>query len=139
MSFELAIQRALYDALSADPALLALGASAFDDVPQDDEKQVQNVAFPYVTIGEAAHADWSTSTDSGVLATAIIHTWSRTPGRAETKRLQGAIYDALHRATLTVAGYQCLACDFISSESFIDTDGKTRHGVQQFKILLSEI
>ena len=131
MSFELALQNTLFQTLSADPGVLALGASVWDDVPEN------YAGFPYITIGEAAFAEWDTDTSTGCIGTATIHTWSRKNGRKETKQIQGAIYDALHRAELAVTGFDCVSCDFIGSESFLDEDGKTRHGVQQFKFLIT--
>lgn len=132
MSFELAVQSALYRALTVGDPLPEEVTGVFDDVPQDYE------SFPYVTIGEAQHAEWGTHTESGQIVTCVIHTWSRQPGRAETKLIQGAIYDALHRATLTDPGAEFIDCQFLMSESFLDPDGLTRHGVQQFKILLTD-
>lgn len=131
MSFELAVQDALLAALTAHAPLTDAVSGVFDDVPQDYE------SFPYVTIGEAQHAEWGTHTESGQLVTCVIHTWSRQPGRAETKLIQGAIYDALHRAALTDDGAEFIDCQFIMSESFLDPDGITRHGVQQFKLLIA--
>lgn len=132
MSLEAAVQSAIYSALAASQPLLDQVSGVFDDVPQDYNQ------FPYVTIGEAAHAELDTDTTSGHVVTAVIHTWSRQPGRRETKLIQGAIYDALHRAVLTHDDAEFIDCHFISSESFIDADGQTRHGVQQFKILLDQ-
>jgi hypothetical protein len=46
----------------------------------------------------------------------------------------GDIYDSLHRASLTVTGYDVVGIDQELSETFIDADGLTRHGVQRFRI-----
>lgn len=132
MSFELAVQSAIYTALINHSPLMSLATGGvLDDVEQD------KADFPYVTIGEAQHNDWSTNTESGHAVTCVIHTWSRQPGRREIKLIQGAIYDALHRATLTDSGAEFIDCLFVMSESFLDPDGITRHGVQQFKLLIA--
>lgn len=130
MSFELAVQSAIYTALTVGSPLPPEVTGVFDDVPQDYND------FPFVTIGEAQHADWSTDTESGHEVTCVIHTWSRKPGRRETKAIQGAIYDALHRAALAYDDVDFIDCQFVGSESFLDADGLTRHGVQQFRILI---
>lgn len=131
MSFELAVQSAIYTALINHSPLMSLATGGvLDDVEQD------KADFPYVTIGEAQHNDWSTDTESGHEVTCMIHVWSRQPGRRETKLIQGAIYAALHRAALTYDDVDFIDCQFVSSESFIDPDGLTRHGVQQFRILI---
>lgn len=131
MSFETALQTAIYVALSNDAPLSALVMGVYDDVPQSS-------AFPYVTIGEDVHTEWDTDTSSGSDATITIHAWSRAPGRKETKQIQGAIYDALHRSNLAVTGYATVGVDWQQSESFIDADGETRHGVQTFRVILDE-
>lgn len=131
MSIELAVQGAVIEALKADAALTAMVTGIYDNVPQGTE-------FPYVTIGEDSHAEWDTNTTLGSDASIVVHTWSRDRGRAETKRIQGAIYDVLHRANLTRAGFRFDSCDFVTSQSFLDSDGLTRHGVSTFRILLEK-
>lgn len=126
-AFELNLQQAIYNALNA----AALGVPIYDDVPQRSE-------FPYIVIGEDSHADWSVDDNVGTQASVTIHVWDRTRGRKKIKTLQGAIYDALNRATLTAAGYNFVTIDLLTSESFLDADGKTRHGVQVFNVMIEE-
>lgn len=129
MSFETAIQTAVYNALKNDAGLMALIEGVYDSVPQTE-------TFPYVTIGEDTHAGWNTSTTLGTDVSVVINTWSRDRGRKETKLIQGEIYDALSRATLTYSGYDIINIEFEGSESFMDADGLTRHGVQSFRVLI---
>jgi hypothetical protein len=128
MSFELIVQEMIYDRLSADLALQSLGAPVYDGVPQ-------STPYPYVTIGEDLHVEWDTDTSLGTDCSLSIHTWSRHRGRRETKQMQAAIYDSLHRAELVYSGYNVVLCDFVNSQSFLDSDGLTRHGVQTFRII----
>lgn len=130
MSFEIAVQQAIHDQLAGNAPLMALVTGIYDEIQQD------NSAFPYVQIGEAQHTEFDTDTTIGELVTATIHVWSRTPGKRETKAIQGAIFDALNRASLTATGFSFITCERLSSETFKDADGITRHGVQQFKIIL---
>lgn len=123
---EYALQSAVYSALSAT------GYTIYDDVPQDV------ATFPYVTIGDDVVTDWSTDTASGGSALVIVHTWSRYNGRAEIKQMQRAVYGALHRATLTVTGFEFIGCEFDQSETILDPDGHTRHGIQTFRIIIDE-
>lgn len=132
MSFETALQTAIHTVLSADATLSGLVTGIYDDTPQDN-------AFPYVTIGEDVHIAWDTDTSLGSDASVTIHTWSRYEGRSQTKQIQGAIYDVLHRSTLAVTGYATVGVDWQQSESFVDADGETRHGVQTFRVILDEI
>lgn len=138
MGFETAIQMAVYQKLSGDVALMAKVNAVHDDVPQPIDSGDSSL-FPYVSIGEDFLTEWDTKDASGVEASITVHTWSRYKGRKETKEIQALIFDALQRANLNVIGYNFVDCNQISSESMIDADGKTRHGVQTFRILITEI
>lgn len=131
----LQIQGAISSNLKANAALSALVQGVYDAVPQFDDSG-NNANFPYVTIGEDNVNEFDTDTELGSDATVTIHTWSRARGRKETKQIQGAVYDALHRQSLTVAGFNFVDCHWQSSTSFLDSDGKTRHGVQTFRMLI---
>lgn len=126
MGIELAILDAVEAKLEANPTLTG---KVFDNVPQ-------GTAYPYVTIGELLANEWDTVDDTGMDCNLTIHTWSRYRGRKQTFELQSAIYDALHRAALSTPGYTVVLCDFVSSQSFVDADGLTRHGVQEFRIVI---
>ena len=132
MSFETVVQTVIYDALSASTAVTDLVTGIYDAVPQQE-------AFPYITLGEALHSEWDTYAEVGNNVSIVINTWSRERGRQETKQIQGEIYNTLHRATLTVSGYNIAGIDFEQSESFMDADGLTRHGVQSFRILIERV
>ena len=137
MNFEIALQDAIYDALTGSSPLMAMIKGLYDSVPQPTDSGA-GAEFPYVTYGEASHTDWSTDTESGDDATITIHTWSRYRGRTETKQIQGVVYDALHRVELTVTGFAFVAIDWLGSDSFVDADGLTRHGVQTFRVLIDQ-
>jgi hypothetical protein len=124
---EIAIQQALFTKLSA------LTTPVYDYVKQD-----KNTAFPYITIGEATHSDWSTDSESGFECTVTIHVWSRKEGRKEVKTIQGEVYAALHRQALTVTGYALVDCNFENSDTFLDPDGITHHGTQTFRIIIDQ-
>lgn len=128
MSFEIAVQQAIYDKLTTSAPVMNLISAVRDHMLQN------NATFPYITIGEASHAANDTDTTLAERVTATIHVWSRQAGRAETKQIQGAIFDALNRQPLTATGYIFEDCLRLNSQSFIDADGITRHGVQQFLI-----
>ena len=138
MGFELAVQGAVYAALTAHAPLTALVRGIYDAQPRPLTGS-DALQFPYVTIGEDTANDWSTDTASGADATITVHTWSRYRGRKEVKEIQAEIYAALHRQALTVAGYAFVSCDWISSDSLIDADGETRHGVQTFRLLVEKV
>ena len=122
MAFEIAVQSVVYSILSADTAVGDLVTGVFDAVPQGQD-------YPYISIGESTHNAWDTYNTLGDDASVTIHTWSRSRGRKETKEIQGAIYDALQRADGSYSGYDIISIDWQVSQSFLDADGLTRHGV----------
>ncbi len=139
MSFEIAIQTVVYQTLTGHAPLVAMIEDVLDYV---EEYQ----AFPYVTIGESTHNENDTVAVFGDDSTITIHTWCRFEagssggkGRKQTKQIQGAIYDALHRAKPTYTGYNIMGIDWVNSQSFIDSDGETHHGVQTFRILIDKV
>jgi hypothetical protein len=134
MSFEIAVQTAVYSALTSDVTLMGMVTGVHDAVPQD-------ASFPYITVGDDSLNEWDTNTTLGVDGSITIHTWSRYRGRKESKQIQGAIYNALHRAegSLSYAGHRFILCEQQGSESFMDADALTRHGVQTFRIVLERI
>lgn len=129
MSFELAIQTGVYNALIGDSGVMALVTGVYDSVPQTE-------VFPYITIGEDTHTGWTTNTTLGMDSQVVVNVWSRDRGRKETKLIQAQIYDALNRANLTYSGYDIINIELLDSTSFLDADGLTRHGVQTFRALI---
>jgi len=137
MSAETGIQTAIHAALTADAALMALVAGVHDEVPQPADSGSDD-QFPYVVIGDDTHIPFDTDNSVGADTTITIHVWSRYSGRKQVKEIQGAIYDVLHRQTISVAGFSLVGIDWLQSQSFLDSDGLTRHGVQTFRITVEE-
>lgn len=134
----LAREGAGYDEYVADfDALHNIITGVYDNTPQEIDAGASS-DFPYITIGDDTHNDWSTDTSLGDDATITIHCWSRYRGRAEVKEIQGYVYGILARAELSVSGFHFVTCEFLDSQSFVDTDGLTRHGVQTFRVILDE-
>jgi len=127
MSAELEVQKAIYGVLDN-----ALSIPVYDDVPD-------NANAPYVVIGDDTFVEFDTDSEVGFEATVTIHSWSVYRGRSQVKNIMGQIYNALHRAEFTVTGYNLIGCDCEFSETFLESDGVTRHGVQRFRILIREI
>jgi len=132
MSFETAAQSAIYAALNG-----AMSCSVFDDVPELPVG-VPDGGFPYCNIGNDTAARWDNDSKTGSVVTLTIHHWSRARGFKEVKGLMGEAYDLLHRATLTASGYTVLDCLWEFSEAFVDPDGKTRHGVQRYRLTMQK-
>lgn len=137
-NFETVVQEVIYDKLINTTGLMAVINAVYDDVPQANSSGSE-AAFPYITIGEDSHVDISTDLELMNQVSITIHTWSRFSGRSETKKIQGLVYDTLNRANLYADGYKFININSIGSESFLDSDGFTRHGVQTFNLLIERL
>ncbi len=141
-----AVQIAVYTKLADSTELTALLATAvggsspaiYDNVTQPPDTG-DDAYFPYVVIGDDTLMDWSTDTASGGEASVTIHTWSRSSGKSETKKIQAAIYNALHRQELTVPDYEFIGCDFDNETSILDIDMETFHGTSEFRVYIDEV
>jgi hypothetical protein len=80
-----ALQKALFDLLSQDPALTGLlGDERVHDAVPNHRK------FPFLVIGNLTANDWSTSDDIGQTFIVTLRVWSSAQGRKE-------IYDICER------------------------------------------
>ncbi len=127
MSAFVLVQTKIFDTLDA-----GLTIPVYDSVPQDTTN------YPYVNIGDDTFTDFDGDDFTGFDGTLTVHTWSTADGRIEIKNLQGEIYDLLHRTNLVILGYNVITIDQVYADSFLETDGLTRHGVQRFRILLTK-
>jgi hypothetical protein len=116
--------------------LSGLGLTVYDSAPQAADGG-SLASWPYVEVGFISLAPFDTANSTGFDAVARIHTRSRSGSMAETKRIQGEMYDRLHRGPLAVAGYQTVTmqreltrCDRMSDASF--------HGVCEYRVLLDK-
>lgn len=139
MSGSYALQIAVNNALTADATLNALIVGVYDN-PQQVADPGSNSAFPYVTISTGNIAPWDDDHDKGGDANVEVHTWSRASHSLEAKQIMDAIYNVLHRGTLSIIGWAFVGCDMVDHENpQYDPDGITRHGVQTFRVIYEEV
>lgn len=131
MEFEL--QAAVFNYLSADASVTDLVGGIYDHVPQNDKGE-PDVDFPYVTVGDDLITNSDADTHFGIDATLTIHVWARSEGRKQCKLIQGAVRESLKRAQLIVPGWRVDTTNFLQSQTFTDSDGQTRHGVQTIRV-----
>jgi hypothetical protein len=127
MSLGPEVQKALYDAFTADPPVS--GGRIFDRVPKD-------ASFPYITIGDEQRIDDANSCDDGWEVYPDIHIWSRAVGRVEAKRLV-ADAEARIKAIAGIAGFTLISVSIETSRVFMDPDGLTAHGVVTAKFIIT--
>jgi hypothetical protein len=128
------LQVAIYSLLkNANPSIT--GGRIYDDVPEAAEKaDAPDTEFPYVAVGELDvipdDVDASNgSRDDGVMETLTLHVWSRYHGQKEVKQIMQQIKNLLHDTKITVTDRSSALAEVTMMRSFIDQDGKTRHGV----------
>lgn len=118
------IQVALYAYLSAN-----LPYPIYDNVPQD-------TGFPYYAIGVPVITALEADKKTGLNMLIPLHAWSEYHGRTEVIAMQKNLYASLHRANLEITGYNCISILQENETILLDPDGVTRHGIQQFRILI---
>lgn len=93
-------------------------------------------AYPFVSVGDDDIAVAMDTDDSnGTELRTRIHVWSRYAGTLELREIITDIYDLLHKQVLAVDGF--IACDAQETVTVLDPDGKTRHAILTYRILIS--
>jgi hypothetical protein len=123
-----ALRAAVHDALAADAALTSVlgGQKIFDEPPRA-------AAFPYVTLGEARVADYSTGDTSGEEHQLTLHAWSRQGGHKEAHVIAGALLQALDDAPLTLTDHRLINLRFAVADVRREADGRTYHALVRFR------
>jgi hypothetical protein len=130
MSASLALQQAIFAALSADAGVTALiGARLFDAVPRE-------AAFPYAVIGDDAETNWSTATEDGSEHIAAIDVWSRGGGHKESKLIADAIRSALDGAALSPTGQVLTGIRYQGADFARLDDGETYRATLHFRAVM---
>ncbi len=123
-----ALRAAVHDALAADAALTsALGGPKIYDEPP------RAAAFPYVTLGEARIADYSTGDTSGQEHQLTLHAWSRQGGHRQAHIIAGALLQALDDAPLTLTDHRLINLRFAVADVRREADGRTYHARVAFR------
>jgi hypothetical protein len=127
-----AMQDAVYAALSASPAIKALigdPARLYDHVPDE-------AIFPYVELGEVSARRFDSTSRSGLDCMLTFNAWSRYSGRREAKQILDAVYGVLHDGSLSIAGNAHVLTGFQSAETTRDEDGLTYRGIAKYRVIV---
>ncbi len=126
------LQRAMFEALTGDAALVALlgGASIFDRAPT-------NATFPYVTFGRTSVFDWSTSTESGLEHLVTLHVWSKAKGKKEALAILDAVRGAL-QGMLVLDSRHLVSFRFEFAEVTFDEDIAVHHGLLRMRAVTED-
>lgn len=127
---QLELQQVIFDLLDGVNGI----GDVWDSVHQGSE-------FPYTVIGEATTNQADDDCHFRGDHTVTIHTFSQEHGRREVKEMQRIIFYKLHTASRNPDPVG-LRLNGIFSEfqtTMLESDGKTRHGVQRFRVLTREV
>jgi Protein of unknown function (DUF3168) len=132
-AFNTAAQELVFTALNG----VLTGCGVYDTAPFLPEG-APATSFPYVVIGNDTARPWDTDDTIGSEVTLTLHFWSRADGFKPVKALMDQAYGILHRAVLTKAGYSITDCLLEFSDAMSDPDGKTKHGVQRYRMTVQQ-
>lgn len=127
--FETAAQKALFAAISG------MSCPVHDTPPALPEGMPES-GFPFVVIGDDTLTSDEADDVIGAQVTVTLHFWSRAAGMKQVKDLMGEAFGRLHRAQLTAQGFKVIDCLREFSTVSVGPDGKTRHGVQRYRLTM---
>lgn len=126
------LQKAIYELLTGETALMSLVTGVFDKVPE-------NTSFPYIMLGDITSSDWSSKTTLGMECVALLTIFSRKGGRQQATEIMECIQTLLHDADIVVNDHELVMMRFISSNILLEADGETYRGSMRYKALLQAV
>jgi len=123
------VQSAVFTQLCASEQLTSLLANGASSILEHVQP---NTPYPYVAIGDTSSSVLELGAFEVILT---LHTYSKSAGMNETKQIMSAICDALHDADFAVPNQKLVMCLMQGEDARLESDGKTRHGSQQFRIV----
>lgn len=134
LAASVALRAAIHDALVADAGLAAVlgGPKVYDEPPR-------SAAFPYVTLGEARIADFSTGSEPGAEHQMTLHAWSRQGGHQQAHAIAGALLQALDDAPLTLTDHALVNLRFAVADVRREADGRTYHALVRFRAVTEPV
>jgi hypothetical protein len=127
------IQKAVWKILTSDAMLMSQIVGVFDFVPD-------NTNFPYVQIGEFTTGPFETFDEYGQEVTMTIHVWSQRlgpkayQGMMQAENIMDSVQRLLCRTTFPLNLWSNVGCWGDFSQTYMEADGITRHGVLRYRI-----
>lgn len=106
----------------------------FGDMPQQQAEV--DAYFPFITVGLVTASAYNDKDTIGTSALMQVDVWTRARGFKTCKEIGQACIDALARQSLAVPGH--VTTELESEDYTRDPDGKTKHGILQFRVLILE-
>lgn len=122
------VQKAIYQVLTSDTALMNSISGVFDQVPEGS-------LFPYVSIGQSYSRDWSTKSSSGAQIVVTLHVFSKQGGKKQALTIMERLHTLLHQGNLSLSGHVLIMMRFEYSDVVLEDDGSTYQGIIRFRAL----
>lgn len=91
-------------------------------------------AFPFAVMGATHATARDSKSDTGFDLVISFDVYSRAKGGQETRDVMIAFYNALHRASLSVAGANYVSCEFHDADFQLQIDDFTYHAAVRFAV-----
>lgn len=131
----LTVQGALFTRLNGAVVLVSADGAlpVYDHVPQD-------AAFPYIMIGEMTGSQWNTKTQDGDEQTISVHCFSQYNGMSQVKQMMDEVTQLVTGSALDLSSgtFSEVLLRLEYFEAFLEGDGRTRHGVLRFRLLVED-
>ncbi len=133
-------QKTIYSTLAEDLTLQTLLGGTlltpkiYDSVP--DARP-----YPYVKLQIKPMTDRGNHTDEGVALDYQIDVWAQKPnqGDLQVQQIQARIDELLHKQDICIDGWNVIVHRRASVNILDEPDGRTKHGIQIFKLFLGEV
>lgn len=124
-----ALQEAVYYALSNDSGVSSAVTAVYDHVPQEAE-------FPYLFIARIESRDWSTKTTRGAECELTIEAASREGGQRQAANIMQLAHEVLHDGSFAVSGYSLVLTRMLDGAVEQQSDGWTYVARMRMRVLL---
>jgi hypothetical protein len=134
------LQKAIYTALTNNAVLTALLGDGSDGVVSNPA-QCEQLAFPYIVIGDHTARSWNTKSKSGAELTLTIHAFSESGDNEEVCTLLDQVIGTLDKQQLSVSGHYLVLMrwdDFATTLIESTEERVTFHGVVRFRAITTE-
>ena len=118
---------AIYNRLTADPALNDDITGVYDHVPE-------GTAFPYITIGDVTVTPAGAHDRFGARSTVTLHAWSTFLGRQEITTLVGHLMRLFDHQPLSIDGHATVVVAHEQTVTLRETDPDIRHAAVRFSL-----
>lgn len=134
MSVSAALQKLIFDTVTADAGVMALVNGVYDHVPKSPWGETK----AYVSFGPSDVIDDDADCIAAGEHTFQIDCWSRGVGKVGCRRIVDAVKDALHARDLALPDHGLVELRVTMRRVFDDPDGRTAHGVVTVAAMIEE-